>query len=201
MRKMLKDTFLQYAEPLIEKFVIGDVVSIRFNILDDFSVDHDIVAKTRFRNTLNVSVYAGIAYIADTLQLCRKHKLFLITEEMYWIVAAYYWVNPIYRSQFLGITGTEADYESMLYTADSRAQKYIRSKSEISELQDIVLQNFRYFTAVWTNRDGTNYEDAPKAYKLYMSQEYLEAFKTARAFPAQQNLVDKDGFILLEQNV
>ena len=117
-----------------------------------------------------------------------------------------YWINPIYRTQFLGITGTEADYESMLFTSDKITQKHIKREMELTELQSLILDVIRFRTAKFTNRSikglnvYTEYNNAFSKYKLYMEEHHKEAYHTARNFPAQQCLVDENGFILLEQN-
>lgn len=202
----LHKSFKKYAEPLIESLTLGDVVSIRYNVIEGHSVDHDTVAKTRFRNTLNVSVYAGVGYTLDSLALCRENGVYLITDEIFEIIAVYYWINPIYKTQFLGITGTEADYESMLFTADKMAQKHIKAEIGLTELQQLVLDVIRFRTAKFTNRSikglnvYTEYSRAFSKYKSYMEENHKGAYQTARNFPAQQCLVDENGFIILEQN-
>lgn len=202
----LHGSFKKYAEPLIESLTLGDVVSIRHNTIEGHSADRDTVAKTRFRNTLNVSVYAGVGYTLDSLSLCRENSIYLITEEIFEVVSVYYWINPIYRTQFLGITGTEAVYESMLFTADKLSQKHIKSEMALTELQQLVLDVMRFRTAKFTNRSikglnvYTEYNKAFSKYKSYMEEHHTEAYQTARNFPAQQCLVDENGFIVLEQN-
>ncbi len=207
LTKVLHTSFKKYAEPLVESLIVGDVVSIRHNVMEGWSVDHDWVAKTRFRNTLNVSVYAGVAYTYDSLSLCRQCKMYLVTRELFDVIAAYYWVNPIYRTQFLGITGTEADYESMLFTADKFSQRYLREKMNISQLGIIALDVIKYHTAKMTNRSikgvnvYTEYDRAISKYISYMKENHNEAFKTARKYPAQQCMVNDNGFIVLEQTM
>lgn len=202
----LHRSFKKYAEPLVESLTLGDVVSVRYNVIEGHSVDHDTVAKTRFRNTLNVSVYAGVGYTLDALALCRENGIYLITEEIFEVISVYYWINPIYRTQFLGITGTEVDYESMLFTSDKLTQKHIKREMELTELQSLILDVIRFRTAKFTNRSikglnvYTEYNNAFSKYKLYMEEHHKEAYHTARNFPAQQCLVDENGFILLEQN-
>lgn len=202
----LHKSFKKYAEPLVESLTLGDVVSVRYNVIEGHSVDRDTVAKTRFRNTLNVSVYAGVGYTLDALALCRENGIHLITEEIFEVISVYYWINPIYRTQFLGITGTEADYESMLFTSDKITQKHIKREMELTELQSLILDVIRFRTAKFTNRSikglnvYTEYNNAFSKYKLYMEEHHKEAYHTARNFPAQQCLVDENGFILLEQN-
>lgn len=203
--KILERAFKTHAYGLIEKLTIGDVVSIRFHINEGYSVDHDWVAKTRFRNTINVSVYNGIAYEQDALSICRMCSMYLVTEEMFEIIAVYYWINPVYRTQFLGITGTEADYESMIYSADKLTQKLIRKNVKLTPLQEIILDIIRYYTTKLTNRTipGVNaykeFDRAYSEYKSYMMEYHEQAFRTARRYPAQQYMVDDDGYIILEQ--
>ena len=50
LMEYLHKSFKKYAEPLVESLTLGDVVSVRYNVIEGHSVDHDTVAKTRFRN-------------------------------------------------------------------------------------------------------------------------------------------------------
>lgn len=206
MKTITDRAFKEYAEPLINSIMVGDVQSLRYEVIDDMSQDRDWVAKTRFKNNPNVSVYNGTAYILDILHLCRLCNACLVTEDIFEVCSTYYWINPIFRSQFLGVSGTDADYDSMLYTADKQTQQFIRDKMpKLNELQLIVLELIRYYTMKLTNHTprGINpYDEFDKTlsdYKLYMQKYYKEAYKTARRFKAQTYLVDKDGFIILEQ--
>ena len=70
----------------------------------------------------------------------------------------------------------------------------------------MILDVIRFQTAKFTNRSikglnvYTEYNNAFSKYKLYMEEHHKKAYHTARNFPAQQCLVDENGFILLEQN-
>lgn len=206
MIRLTHENFDKYVSPLIESLVIGDVVSVRYKVEMNYSSDKDWVAKTRFRNTPNVSVYNGVAHIMDILNLCRTCKVWLVTEEIFDIISIYYWINPVYRTQFLGVTGTEADYESMLYTADKHAQVYIQKNvPNITSLQSVILRMLKYYTMKLTNKSPKNvnpyleFDQAEKEYKSYMEKNHWEAYKTARRFKAQPTIVSEDGFIILEQ--
>lgn len=206
MTELTHRTFDTYIEPLVESLMLGEVRSIRYSVEMDYSADMDWVAKTRFRNTDTISVYNGKAHTMDILNLCRICKMWLVTEEIFDIMCLYYWANPVYRSQFLGITGTEADYESMILTADKHTQRFIpRVRTDLSPIQHVALSLIKYQTAIITNRGIKSvnpYEEFNKiysAYKIYMEEHHHGAYITARRYKAQQWLVDNDGFIILEQ--
>ncbi|WP_300944121.1 hypothetical protein [uncultured Duncaniella sp.] len=100
------------------------------------------------------------------------------------------------------------DYDSMMSGAGYASYQFMKEHFEFQDIiENITLNILWYHSMVLTN----NYKYAPEdklvgdiikelneEYVAYMTRHHREAFRTAKRYKAQMNLVDSDGFIRME---
>lgn len=200
------EMFDQYVEPLGMSFMSGEVPSVMFTIHRRGSREQDWLAQVRFKNTLTISVFKCEVYLDDVFSLCRRCRLWLITEDVYRIAVLYAMLHPLYQSQYIDFKqDVKADYDSMMAGAGKEVYSFIKGYGIIDNpIEDTVLEILRYHMMEFTNRyyGGGDYREVYsghiKEYEDQMQNLYPEAYRMARYRKAQTYLIDVDGFIIME---
>ena len=204
------EMFSEYVEPLGLSMMSGEVPQMMFMIHQRDSKYQDWLAQVRFKNTLTISVFKCEVYLEDVFRLCRRCKLWLITEEIFRVAVLYAMIHPLYQSQYLDFTrDINADYESMMAGAGKDTYRFIKNfylaRIDYDPVEKIVLDIFRYHLMIYTNKTETGcgeaYEDALFAYRQIMLLQYKGAYEVARYRKAQTYLIDEDGYMLMERRV
>lgn len=208
--QIANDMFDNYVEPLGMSMMSGEVPQVMFLIHQRDSKDQDWLAQVRFKNTTAISVFKCELYLEDVFRLCRRCKLWLITEDIFRIVVLYAMIHPLFQSQYLDFTkDINADYDSMMAGAGKDTYRFIRDfylgRVKYDPVEKITLDILKYHMMVYTNKTepglGDALEDALFKYRQIMMTKYKGAYEAARFRKAQMYLIDKDGFIQLEKRV
>lgn len=205
--EITSEMFDNYVEHVGMSLMSGEVPSVLFSINRRGTKERDWLAQVRFKNTLAISVFRCDVYLEDVFRLCRQCKLYLITEEVYSVVALYAMLHPLYQNQYLDFSfDVNADYESMMAGAGVITYDFIRNYFDFTDqVQVTVLEIVRYHMMIFTNHHGSTrnvlelYEAAQRDYENVMLMHYPGAYQTSRYRKAQTMLVDKDGYILMER--
>ena len=204
--EIIRDMFDSYVEPVASSFMCGEVPSTVFEIHRRGTRENDWLAFIRFRNTLTISVFKCEVYLEDIVRLCRRCKIWLLTEEVYEIVSLYFMLHPLYQSQCVDFShNITTDYESMLASAGKLTYRFIKKHFEFTDpVQKPVLEMLHIHNQLFTNRK-TNHslsldmEDQRELYVGFMMNRHPMAYKTAIHFKASMSIVDQNGFIHLER--
>lgn len=197
----------EYLMPVALSIMEGQVPSMTLKVYRSGERD-DWTATVRLKNSLTISTFNCEIYVYEILQLCRVCKLWLVTEEVFTTVAAFYELHGIFQQVHMNFTtNIDRDYDSMMAGAGHSTYEFIRRQHPLSPLESCVLDLVFYQSMIYTN----NFKYAPKdakvgeliaeaqgIYRNLMMEQYPEAYKTARRQKAQNYLVDEDGFIVLE---
>lgn len=209
MVQICTDLFDQYVEPYAYAVMSGELPAITFMVHRAGSKDHDWTASVRLKNTLTISVFRCEIFIDDILRLCRFCKMHLVTDYVFRPVSLFYMLHGLLQTQHMNIhANVNMDYESMMTGAGYAAFQFIKNHFAFEDIiEHTVLENVWYHSMILTN----NYKYAPKGqsvgelikdsiaeYDHYMETYHTEAFRTAKRYKAQTNLVDEEGFIRLE---
>ena len=155
--KITSDMFTDYVEPLGMSMMSGEIPSIMFMIHQRGSKDLDWLAHVRFKNTLPISVFKCEIYLDDVFRLCRRCKLWLITENVFKIVVLYAMLHPLYQTQHIDFSqDVTADYESMMAGAGKSTYQFIKdyyiSRIEADSVDIAVLDILQYHMMQYTNK-------------------------------------------------
>jgi len=197
----------EYLMPVALSTMDGQVPSMTLKVYRSEERD-DWTATVRLKNSLTISTFNCEIYVQEILQLCRACKLWLVTEEVFTVVAAFYELHGIFQQVHMNFTdNVERDYDSMMAGAGHSTYEFIRSQRNLDTLESCVLDLVFYQSMIFTN----NYKYAPKnamvgdlivdvqtRYRDIMLEQHPEAYRSARRQKAQNYLVDEEGFILLE---
>lgn len=204
--EIIRDMFDLYVEPVASSFMCGEVPSTVFEIHRRGTREGDWLAFVRFRNTLTISVFKCEVYLEDIVRLCRRCKIWLLTEPVYEMIVTYYMLHPLYQSQCIDFAHNIVnDYESMLADAGRLTYRFIKKHFHFYDpVQKTVLEILHLHNQLFTNRAGVRsfrqqMEDEWEAYKGYMMNRYPMAYKTSIHFKASISRVDADGFIHLDR--
>lgn len=205
--ELTNEMFDQYVEPVGLSLMSGEVPSVMFSINRRGTKERDWLAQVRFKNTLAISVFRCDVYLEDVFRLCRMCKIYLITEDVYSVIALYAMLHPLYQSQYLDFGfDVNADYESMMAGAGVNTYEFMKNHFTFTtSIQPTTLDVLRYHMMIFTNHHGhiknvrTLYEAAQHTYEQAMLVQYPGAYQTSRYRKAQTSLVDKDGFMLMEK--
>ena len=200
--------FNDYVEPLAVSMMSGEVPSILLGIHRYGTKESDWLAHTSFKNSASISVFKCDIYLEDIFRLCRRCKLWLVTEDVFRVVALYYVLHPLYQTQYINFDiDVNADYESMMAGAGKEADHFIRKFCSLrttteQTVLDILKNHMMIFTNHYHGRDtnvGRAYTDAVESYAYTMLVNYRGAYEVARYRKAQTCLIDRDGFIIMEK--
>lgn len=201
--------FDKYVEPVAFSFMSGEVPATTFMIHRTGTKENDWLSHIRFKNSVTISIFRCEVFLDDVMNLCRRCKMYLITEEVFRIAVTYSMLHPLYQTQYMDFkTDVNTDYESMMSGAAAATYRFMLSHFKFGDkFERTVLEILRYYSMVFIN----NFSNAPKFvrvkdrlgdlksdYDLFMNKQYPAAFKTAIRAKAQTNLVADDGFIRLE---
>ena len=207
--EITQQMFEEYVEPLGKSLMFGEVPSISLTIHRRGTKDKDWLAHVSFKNTLSISVFKCEIWMDDMFLMCRRCKLWLLTEDIFNVVALYHMLQPLYQSQFINFGhDVESDYGSMLYNANHAACKFIKkfylNKSPVNPaIETVVLNILQYNMQIFTNSTtpglGERFHDAQEEYEAFMMEHYEMPYRTARIWTATTTLVDSDGYFKLER--
>lgn len=202
--------FEHYAEPLACSFMYGEVPASTIMIHRTGTYDKDWLAKVRFKNSVSISVFRCEVYLEDVLGFCRDCHMWLVTKEIFDLAVAFTVIFPLYQTQFMNFkeTGVETGYHNMMTESGYHTYKFLKSHyRRHSEIEDLALEIF-YYNSMRLNQ---TYKYLPKEfdlldhlgemdlkYKDYMSENHQTAFNMARFRKSQNYLINKNGFILME---
>ncbi|MCM1531873.1 MAG: hypothetical protein NC114_06335 [Ruminococcus flavefaciens] len=206
LAEITTELFNEYVAPVAKSMMTGEVPSAMLTIHRLGTKDKDWLAQVQFKDGMPVSTFRCTVYLDDIFRLCRKCYLYLITEEIYRVVALYAMLHPLYQSQYNDFTkDLLLDYESMMAGAGSETYHFIKDYYPFADESDrIVLELLRYHMAIFTNHTkgeilNRKIKKRRAQYETYMLQNYADAYRTARFRKAQTCQVDQDGFIRLER--
>lgn len=204
--EIIREMFDKYVEPVASGFMCGEVPSTVFEIHRRGTREGDWLAFVRFRNTLTISVFRCAVYLEDIVRLCRRCKIWLLTEPVYEVVVTYFMLHPLYQSQCMDFTHDNlSDYESMFADAGKLTYRFIKKHFTFYEpVQKTVLEILNIHNQIFTNRNvGYSLKNAMEenrlTYKGFMMNRYPMAYKTSTHFKASSCIVDADGFMHLEK--
>lgn len=207
--EMCLELFTYYVEVYAYSMMSGELPAITYKI-HRTEKNNDWTASIRLKNTLTISVFTCEIFIADIFALCRKCKMYLITEEVFRPVALFYMLHGLLQSKHADFThDTNSDYESMMVGAGYSAYKFIKSHYQFTDpIEETVLEIVWFHSMIFTNnykhaprfiRVGDRIEQLQSDYNMHMKLYHTEAFRSAKRQKAQVNQVDEDGFIVLER--
>lgn len=201
--------FDKYVEPYAYAVMSGELPAITYMIHRTGSKDKDWTASIHLKNTLTISVFRCEVYIDDILRFCQHCKLYLVTEHVFRPAALFYMLHGLLQTQHMDFhSNVNLDYDSMMSGAGYAAYQFMKEHFDFQDIvENITLTTLWYHSMILTN----NYKYAPEdklvgdilselndEYADYMHEHHNDAYRTAKRFKAQMNLVDADGFILME---
>jgi hypothetical protein len=207
---MCNELFDDIVCPYAYSMMSGELPAVTYMINRTESNDSDWTATVRLKNSLTISVFRCEVYIADILALCRRCKMWLVTEDIFKPTALFYMLHGLLQQQHMDFThNTDADYESMMVGAGYSTYRFIKEHYDFtSEIEEIALDIIWYHSMIFTN----NYKHAPRTirvgdridqlqsdYAAYMNMYHPKAYRTAKKWKASVNQVDEDGFYVLER--
>ena len=208
MLNEIVDVFATYIYPVVDKIMIGEVRSVSVNIFTKGSREKDVFARTKLRNKEVISIYRVDIWLEDIMRLCREHKMFLTTEEVFQIAVLYYILHPLYTTKFMESPSQGEIFDSIYAAATDRTnQTIIRRIGKLSYIQSTVLDILKFSDMVYCNRSfDLEPGESPLEHKLmsinryreYMLKHHKQAYHTAVKFKANYYQVDHDGFFVLE---
>lgn len=201
------ELFDQYVIPVGKSFMTGEIPSVMLTIQRIGSKEDDWLAQVRFKDTAQVSVLRCHVCLDDVFRLCRNGKIYLLTKEIFQVAALYAMLHPLYQTQYKDFTkNLVLDYESMMAGAGEETYKFLSRYYPFSEdhIERTVLDIFRYQMMIFTNhpkgeRIQFKCKHAQSDYEGYMLKHYELPYRTARYRKACTDMVDQDGYIVLER--
>ena len=205
MELITRQLYTTFVEPLAEVYMTGEVPSFTFNVYRKGTRDNDWLAKIKLRNSVTVSIFHCDVYLEDIMRFCRNCKIYLITPEIFTVVALYYMIHPIFQYEWIHSKAV-GEYESMMLAAGKRTRAYIKKYYKMSVEEKIVLDILKFKMMLITNlfyggetNPKKRYDGLIEQYNSFMMRTRKEMFLTARRFKAQTNRVDENGFVILEK--
>ena len=203
--EIIKEMFDLYVEPVASGFMFGEVPSSVFAIHCHGTKESDWLAAVRFKNTVTISVFRCEVWLEDIVRLCRRCKIWLITEEVLKIVSAYFMLHPLLQTQNINFThNTSIGFESMLAGAGDMTYRFLRDHFLFTvKEQRVVLELLNYHNIIYTNLPyGPNKDNIKEAmeneWKIYreiMLEKYPHAYRKSTHYKAAWCRVDEQGFI------
>ena len=203
------DLFNDYVEPAAVAIMSGEVPSIVFNLHLSGTKDKDWLATTKFKNTPAMSMYHCDLYLEDLDRYCRMCKMWLVTREVFTIVALYSMMHPIYQANFIYYKRkVDTSYEGMMAHAARDTLEFISAYHELSVLEDLTLDVLNYHMMYYLNMTWDPRIRSVKVahnvsmdnWKRYMLKHYKLAYKMARFRKVGNYLIDEEGLIRMERN-
>lgn len=205
--EIIIEMFDRYVEHVASSFMCGEVPSTVFAVHRRGTKERDWLAMIRFKNTLTISIFRCEVWLEDIVRLCRRCKIWLLTDEIYKIISLYFMLHPLYQTQYIDFSHEiDSDYESMMAGAGKATYKFILRHFNFEDrIQKVVLEILNYHNMMFTNHFyGPNKDNVGEAYEIERKK-YVElmmarqplAYKTAIHYKASTSLVDQDGFIHL----
>lgn len=209
MANIACEMFSRYTEPVATSFSCGELVTTTFMVHRNGTYDNDWLANVKLKNTLTISVLRCVVYLDDIMNLCRKCKMYLVTDEVFRVAVTYAMLHPLYQTQYMDFsTDVNTDYDSMMAGAGKVSYEFMRDHFKFkSGFERTVLEILRYYSMTFINnfkykdKDKSfieRLEEVVKDYDNYMKANHHEAYRTSKRFKAQTYLVNEDGFIILE---
>lgn len=205
--EIVTEMFNEYVEPLAVSMMSGEVPSMVLTIHRYDTKESDWLAHATFKNTVTLSTFKCDVYLDDIYRLCRRCKLWLLTDEIFRVAALYYMLHPLYQTQYINFEiDINADYESMMAGSGKETYHFMKRFCALTTtLEQTVLDILEYRMMIFTNHYHGNetdvghaYTDAIHQYAEIMKARYKGAYEVARYRKAQTYLVDADGFMILE---
>lgn len=207
---MCTELFEEYVEPYAYALMCGELPAISYIVHRTGSKDGDWTANIHLKNTLTISVFNCNIYIDDIFALCRRCKMWLVTEEVFKPTTLFYMLHGLLQTQHMDFThDSEKDYESMMVGAGYSAYKFIKNHYEFtSDFERTVFDIIWYHSMILTNnykhapqyiRVGDRIDQLQSDYVAHMNLYHPKAYRTAKKYKASTNQVDEDGFIVLER--
>lgn len=201
--------FDQYVEPVALSLMSGEVPNTTFAIHRTGTRDKDWLARVRFKNTVTISVFRCDVYLEDIMLLCRRCKLYLITPEVFRVAVTFAMLHPLYQTQYMNFsTDVNTDFDSMMAGAGKAAYGFMSKHFMLDgPLESYVLDLIYYKSMSFINcykyapkgiHVSEVIEDLTDRYEFIMMETHPSAYQRAKALKAHTNLVDEDGFIILE---
>lgn len=208
MCDITKRMFDLYVEPVSLSLMSGEVPNTTFKIYRN-AESQDWLAEVKFKNTLTISVFKCDVYLKSILNFCRKCKLYLVTTEVFRVAVTFAMLHPLFQTQYMDFKNdVDADYDSMMDGATNATYRFISNHFDFkNDMENLALEIFRFNTMVFTNgfkyapkgiHVGNHIADLLSEYNFNMQANYPLAFQTAKKMKAGIDLVDLDGFKLLE---
>ena len=171
------------------------------------------MATVRFKNTLNISVFRMIVYLDDLFRMARNCRIWLITGDIFDVLAMYCMLHPLAQTQHMDFRiSTDHGVEHMLVEAGKDVYDFMDKVYPFTtglghEILDILNFHLMMETSFenWWGVDyggGTpekSYERHRRSYERLMMENHEQAYRTARARKAYTGMVDEDGLIILER--
>ena len=202
----LVELFANYVYPIVDKIMIGEVRSVSVNIFTKGSREKDIYARTKLRNQEVISLYRVDIWLEDIMRLCRSDKMYLVTEEIFEVVALYYILQPLFVSKFMESPEKGEIFDS-IYVGASRytASAILDCSEKLTRIQKVALTNLYYTSLLSCNYNPPQKSSlerqltAIKRYKKYMLANMRSPYITAVTYRANYYQVSPKGFIVLER--
>jgi len=203
------DMFDQYVEPVALSLMSGEVPSSTFAIHRSGTRDKDWLARVRFKNTVTISVFRCDVYLDDVMMLCRMCKMFLVTPEVFRVAVTFSMLYPLYQTQHMNFsTDVNSDYDSMMAGAGKATYTFMSRHFAMSSIHEQDILDILYYRSMtFINcykyapkgiRVGDLIEDLTERYIYYMREHHKDAYRTARYYKARTNLVNEEGYVILE---
>lgn len=208
--EIIRNMFDQYVEFVAGSFMYGQVPSTVFMIHRTGSKEKDWLASVRFRNTITISVFRCEVWMEDIDRLCRKCKIYLLTEPIYEVISLYFMLHPLYQTQYVDFSHNDVvlDYDSMIAGAGKATYKFIKKHFPFHDpVQKTVLEMLNYYNMMITNQPYQSstetlseaMESVREIYVGYMMNRHYYCYKHAIHYKASNALLDADGFMIMER--
>ncbi len=201
------EMFDKYVAPAAKSMMSGEVPSAMLTVHRTGTKDKDWLAFVQFKDAMPISTIRCSVYLEDIFRLCRRNRLYLITDEVFRIAALYAMIHPLYQSQYSDFTkDLMLDYDSMMAGAGDETYRFIRRYYTFNPdgLGLIALDLFRYHMMIFSNHTTRGdikkkFKNRCADYENWMISRYPDAYRAARFRKAQNCQIDTDGFIRLER--
>ena len=209
MVKITIKMFNTYVEPLAMSLLSGEVPSTTLSVQRKGTRDGDWLSHVKFKNTLTISVFRCEVYLDDIMALCRKCNIDLVTKEIFQITVLFSMLHPLYQTEYMDFsTDADNDYDSMMFGASRATKLFIEKHYKMkTELEQLVLDTLYYNSFLFIKgEECKKYSDMShelgelfSRYQYIMRSKYPQAYRKARLYRSYTNLIDEDGFIILER--
>lgn len=206
--EIIRQMFDTYVEYVASSYMCGEVPSSVLIIHSSGTKENDWLASVRFKNSLTISVFRCEVWLDDIVRLCRRCKIWLITEPILKVVVLYFMLHPLLQTQNINFKQSATiGYESMLAGAGEMTYRFIKNHFQFDDPveQLPVLELLNYHNILFTNLpygpDKENIKEsmdsAWRQYKEAMLSHHPAAYRKSTHFKASCNIVDEHGYIRL----